>query len=529
MATSGKQRRGPDLPGKGPAAQDQQQEQLPDFEQVIQGGELSADVAGQLQPQMGNDAILALLAQTAASEQAAQAAAEQEEEELLEIDEDAADMELEVKALGGSGGGGGAPSSPTDTDPWDVGLLFGGEDDPEAPTAAQAGAKAGSGARAATTVATDRWAEEDDCLPLGAFDRVDGALGTTPPLGETRREGDGRLRAVEAALKNPSTIGRKGIEPESLVDRTDHLDPIGRPASIGRFMMRSASRLQSRVLARVVSGPASALIPAATGHAGAAARMSSLAVCVEALEGQGDKTDRAVALSLCRDAWPDAVISARYVAKSRRLVAPEIFAHVRKDTAPTQSPAAHSAARTHARELAATRLGNAALARIIPHGFIPDIPALIETRPPPSPLMDPDLAAADAALERFITGKAPTDLPPEPILDEQRTQPMLNAASTLINAMGRAQVEFAAAALAISRVRPSLDLEQTLSYADKALRNLARSIVTDGDRLHKAVGTPIMHLGQLPEQVRGNINQSAEALRALRIWAFSALVQEMNQ
>ena len=75
----------------------------------------------------------------------------------------------------------------------------------------------------------------------------------------------------------------------------------------------------------------------------------------------------------------------------------------------------------------------------------------------------------------------------------------------------------------------SLELEQTLAYADKALRQLARAVVLEGDRLHKAIGTPLVIAGALPEGVHANITQSAEALHGLRTWAFSALVQEMNQ
>jgi hypothetical protein len=528
MATSGKQRRGLDLPGKGPAQQDQQQEQLPDFDQVMEGSEMSAEVAGQLQPQMGNEAILALLARTASTEQAAQGGGEQEEEELVEVDEELEDLELEVKAVGGTGGSG-APSTPSDADPWDVGLLFGGEDDPDDPRTTRAGPRMASPATAASAGSPEQWKDNDDSLPSDAFDRVDAALGTTPPRGEDRRSGDATLRAVEAGLQRPSTIGRRGLKPESLIDRTDHLDPIGRPAAIGRFMCASAGRFQSRALARVLSGPASVLVPEATGHSGAAARMAALAVCVEAFEGGGAETDRSVALSLCRDAWPDAVIAARHIAQTQRLVAPAILAHIRGPEAPIPEERAHSASSTRTRALASTHLGNCALETVIPHGFIPTIPPLTSPQAPPSPTLGPDLAAADAALERFITGRDATDLPPEPILDWEMTQPILNAATALINAMGRAQVEFSAAALAVSRVRPSGGLEQTLRYADRALRELARSVVSDGDRLHKAIGTPLMGIGELPSTVQHSIGQSADALHGLRIWAFSTLVQEMNR
>jgi hypothetical protein len=528
MASSGKERKGVDLPGKAAPARDDAQKTLPDFDQVIEGAEISAEIAGQLQPQMGNEAIQALLAQTGSTAQGL-LENEEQEEEVIQQEEEFEELELEVKAVGGGGGAGGAPSAPSDADPWDVGHLFGGDEDPEDEGTTTAKPKASPSVTMSTDVSPDRWAEESDEFPPDAFEQVNKALEMTPPRGEDDRSADSRFRAVEAALQLPSTIGRKGIEPESLVDRTSHLDPIGRPAAIGRFLSTSATRFRARVLARVLGGPASILVPRASGHAGATARLASLAICVEALEGGGEDTDRAVAVSLCRDVWPDAVIAARHVARSNRLMAPDILAQVRGPAPVHPETPQHSAVTTRARNLATTHLGTQALQRVVPPGFIPIIPSVIPPVPPASPIQNPQIAAADAALEQFIAGKSASDLPTESILAREMAQPTLNAATALINAMGRSQVEFAAAALAVSRVRPSLELEQTLNYADKALRQLARAVVLEGNRLNNTVGQPFRSARTVADHVQQSVNESASALRSLRIWAFSALIQEMNQ
>ena len=84
-------------------------------------------------------------------------------------------------------------------------------------------------------------------------------------------------------------------------------------------------------------------------------------------------------------------------------------------------------------------------------------------------------------------------------------------------------------ALAIARVNPDTPLEHTLVHADRALRQLARSVVAEGDTLHKAIGAPLTILDDLPGRVRQNIMASAEALHGLRTWAFCTLIQAMNR
>ena len=111
------------------------------------------------------------------------------------------------------------------------------------------------------------------------------SLGKTPVMKEEYRAGDSRYRAIEFGLQTPHAIGRRTLAPESMIDRTDHLDPIGRAAAIGRFLSNNATKEGARTVARLTSMPAAILLTPSTGHAGAAARLATLTVCAEAKEG----------------------------------------------------------------------------------------------------------------------------------------------------------------------------------------------------------------------------------------------------
>jgi hypothetical protein len=64
-----------------------------------------------------------------------------------------------------------------------------------------------------------------------------------------------------------------------------------------------------------------------------------------------------------------------------------------------------------------------------------------------------------------------------------RTEKALAAARDLVTAMGRAQVELAAAAGAVRSVCPTAPVSAVLEGADHALRHLARAVVDAGQRL----------------------------------------------
>lgn len=528
MAISHEQRKKLGLPTQDAA--DQQQEQTSSLEKIEEGQEISPDTAEKLQPQMGNLAVQALLAQTQSTTQTSTGTADFElAEEIQEQGDEYEGGSLDVGDVsfgggGGGGGGGDGAGIPVEQNPWEVQHLFGGDDDdtPKKPTPKRT-RRAPPQQRTAVDpnlgLTTD-----DERLPDGEMDHIQKSLGATPVMKEEYRAGDSRYRAIEFGLQTPHAIGRRKLVPESMVDRTDHLDPIGRATSIGRFLSTNATNESARGIARLTGTPASVLLTPSTGHAGAAARLATLTVCAEAQEGDATHSDRAVAVSLCRDVWGHALDSARKVASTGRVVAPQIVAAAGEimDESDGQ-PKFH----TTSGAMAAIRLGTQALEAIIPAPIVPEIPSL-NFAEAPAPITDNiAMAAADAALASFTGGLNAAELPNEQVLDTVTLQPVLDAATALVNAMGRAQVEFAAATIALKRVRPGAPSLSILNHADKALRQLARTVVLNGDKLHRARGMPVAATGDLTHNSIHSMRQSAQSLSALRTWVFSSIAEAL--
>jgi len=526
VAISHEQRKKLGLPSQDAA--DQQQEQTSSLEKIEEGQEISPDVAERLQPQMGNLAVQALLAQTQSSSQTATGTADFElAEEIQEQGEEYEGGSLDVGDISFGGGGGGSDDGgaiPIEMNPWEVEHLFGGDDDdtPRKPTPKKprrAPPQQQSVAEPQTDLSTD-----DERLPESEMDHIEESLGKTPVMKEEYRAGDSRYRAIEFGLQTPHAIGRRTLAPESMIDRTDHLDPIGRASAIGRFLSNNATEEGARTVARLTSMPAAILLTPSTGHAGAAARLATLTVCAEATEGGATHSDRAVAVSLCRDAWGHALESARKVAATGRVVAPHIVEAAGEVMDESQDqPKFHMTNEA----MAAIRLGTQALDTIIPTPVIPEIPSL-HFAAPPAPISDnPAIAAVDAALASFTGGASSVELPNERVLDTTTLQPVLDAATALVNAMGRAQVEFAAATIALKRVRPGSQSLSILKHADKALRQLARTVVRQGDTLHRARGMPVAATGDMTQNAIESMRQSAQSLSSLRQWVFSSIAEAL--
>src|SRR6185436_1659555 len=102
---------------------------------------------------------------------------------------------------------------------------------------------------------------------------------------EADRSGDAVYRAVEAVLGDPKALAHPMPAPEALTDRARPDDPIGRATSIGRFVGEAGVGRLAVSVARVLSGVGAAIVGEEEGHAGAVARLASLAVTAEALEG----------------------------------------------------------------------------------------------------------------------------------------------------------------------------------------------------------------------------------------------------
>ena len=521
MSISQEQRKKLGLPQTDVA--DSERERTPSIGRLEEGQEVSPEVAERLQPQMGNLAVQALLTRTASSTQTSTGTADMElAEEIGEsVDEEyeGGDLSLPAMQMGG-GGGDGLPGTHM---PWEVGFLFGGDDEPTDTPKRKRRQRSRHIERQEEDENPDL--PEDDHIP-DDVDHIEHTMGKTPPMKEEFRAGDARYRVIEAGLSSPHAIGRRSLKPESMVDRIDSLDPIGRATAISSFLSRHAASQLARALATAVSGPASILVPEETGHAGAAARMASLTVCAQATEGGGTAADSAVQIALSEDAWFEALDAARALAESGHVVAPEIVA--RAGINPSGTEAANDRGTAKVADLPSIRLGQHALKHLLPAVDLPPIPR-IHIPSPKRPNHDPAVAAVDLLLEEMTGGQSPTDLPAENRLEAPLIAPVLKGATELVNQMGRAQVELAAAAIAISKINPKVPIKGTLMHADRALRELARSVVRQGDELHRSTGAPLVVLDDLPERAVDKIRASAEALRALRAWSFSAIAEALHR
>lgn len=497
-----------------------------DMEALEEGKDLHPEAAQRLQNRVGNQALANVLNRNNAAPQGADLSVEMEEEEgqeqeaeedVKESEDEGVEAEETQRQFGGSGGGGGGGGG-AGANPWEMDEMFGGDDDEGGgkPTRRRRMRPSairnfpGLGAQDLLPPKPKNALEDDD---LDAIERALGPL----PAAATARWGDALYQAVEPALLDPRRLGRRtSLEPEDLVDSTGVLDPLGRPAEMGRFLADACDGLLSRSLARVLGGPSAALLAPATGHAGAAARLASLAVCVEALEGGGLATDRAVAVALRRDAWPAAMEAASGVDAASRLRAPHLLTRL-LGADPADEPPVDEAA------LETAPIGGRALEAVIPSGQRPAIPHVNLSEVPFVAEQDEEVAAVDAVLARLTGGADPADIPPDPTLSIQNVSPVLEAATGLINALSRAQVELAAAALAVRKVHPRAPVRRVLARADEALLTMARSVMSAGRRLEKLVGQPMNAAREQAAAQVEQLREAATALAALRVWAFSAL------
>lgn len=509
--------------GREPGRQGDAFTQKQDLEALEEGKDLNAETAQRLQKTVGNQALNNIMNRNNPASQGADLSVEMEqeeeqqqesEEELGDKEEEGAEHEESQRAFGGSGGGGAGGAG---GDPWDLENLFGGDDEPD-----DSGKPRRKRRMRGSPIRNFPGLGAQDLLPPKPGDAVDEAhineiearLG---PLGAaTARWGDAIYQAVEPALVDPRLLGRRSaIEPEDLVDTTGVMDPLGRPAEIGRFLMDAADGLLSRSLARVLAGPSAALLVGSTGHAGAAARLASLTVSVEALEGGGAALDRAAAVALRRDAWPTAMQAASGVDAFGRLRAPQLLQNIlgAAGAGDELPPAAEEP----------TPIGGRALDRIVPSGATPTIPGLDLSFIPSLPEEDEAVSAIDALLARMTNGPEVGDLPPDPNLSIAQVSPVLEAATGLVNALSRTQVELTAAALAVRRVHPRAPVKGVLVRADEALAQIARAVVGAGRKLERLVGQPLLTASEQAAEQIGQLREANTALSALRVWALSSL------
>ena len=306
-------------------------------------------------------------------------------------------------------------------------------------------------------------------------------------------------------------LARPEWAPEDLL----HLHRSGAPlivaGEIGGFLAAHAQQPRSTHWGALLHQGVPAALHCRTGFTSTVAATAHLTTCAQAAQLNGNHTTRAVATALQWQAWSDTVTTARTLAKEGRLHAPTILLKQLGST------------RVYCEDPVDSILDplcRAAIRHVLPKGFIPDIPVFQIT---PKAKEDTELIRSlDAALKMF-TGSSSSDTDDrEKTIRAQDLEPHLYAARQLLNAIGRSQVEFATAALAVLRVQPLAPVLPILKQADQELRVLARSAVQAGKIISSMIGRSI-HEGQ------GSIQQGIHQLEACKKRLVQTQEQRFNQ
>jgi hypothetical protein len=496
--------------------------------------ELTSDLAQQLQPAVGNEALQAMMSteQDEESELGRDAAQDEEHDHDLELgqdDEFDLNQELSIPSFGGSPG---APDAPGDN-PWTADQIFGGEDDPDSPTARPRRKPRGRRRRKLKTqdeliAQTTRESEVDPAVDVAR--EVSSQL---PPLTNqdfVDRSGDAVFDTIEDSLRSPAKLGRPDWRPEDLIESDFSVEPLMMSAELGSFLGKEGVSIRARSVSRLLGSAQASLIPHTAGYSGAAARMASLTICAQAEEARsstGETRDeaqqrrqvaRAMRIAMEWDAWPDTVEHARALAAEGKLHAPLIFERVSRGSPavePSLSPTEPDP------------LVRAGLDHILPSGFVPSIPDLAPLHRE-TPAADPSVDELDAILTRLTTGTSKQEPPDDTVLDSSEVQPCLYATRHLLNAIGRLQVEAAAGALAAVQAEPRASVLPLLERTDQVLRGLARGTVQSGRALTSLVGQPREDVyDSALDSVRA-ITEIRQALVALQEWTKSSLAASVS-
>ena len=475
-----------------------------ELEGLDQTQDMDSERAVKLQPHLGNQTIQDLIDRLRNVNNSINDL--ENTEEQIEEKEDEFDLEEELQGQGFGGGDGG--SGATSENPWEMEVFYGGDDD-DKPTKKRVKRLRRSQNEALLADEEEQHTENQQ----KDISQID-ALLPRPKQGE--RSGDAVYKAVEVVLQDPRTLFGDSLDPQDLAKRYGVADPVRAPVEIGRFMAKNAQSPVATSLGHILGGPVASLVSPQGGFSTAIARLATLAVCAEAAEANGAQTDRAVALSLRRNTWTKTVELSRQLAQKGQLHAPTICASV-------FGPPKESSKRLPAPSI----LGGAALSHILPKSM-PISKPYLAVPPPPEVSEDETLSFIDATLAKLTGGQDPTTYTP-PVTDQKMLTPALMSANQLLNALGRAQVEFGAAAIAIKTISPHAAVQATLKSADAALRQLARATVIAGRQLESFRGKPHQSIENISKSPLYTLEETAKALTALKTWGFSTLAGAMDQ
>ena len=477
------------------AALDQQRQ----LEGLEEGQELDSAQAAQLQPNLGNQSVQDLINRL-----------NNVENDLSQLDQEGADLEeeqqedldFEEDLTSSFGGGGGPEGGSASANPWETEFFYGGDDDEE-------GAKHKKRRRRRRVDYLPTQEEDDKEEKQAPRKPIMEDVLPTPVQGT--RSGDAQYKTVELCLQNPMEIFGQSLDPDDLKSRKGHLDPIRGPIDIGRFFSQSAQHPFAQNLSSILGAPIAPLLAPQGGSSTAIARLATLTICAEASEGGFERTDNAISLLLHKSSWSQAVQAAKYLSQKGQLHAPKICSLVlgqeledRYNHLPSPNP-----------------LGGAALKETLPFPLPVSKPYL--ALPPQEEEEKDDLVALlDRTMSTLITGMTP-EQQKKTTVDYEILQPALKSANGLLGALGRAQVEFAAAAISVKNTFSEASTISTLKYADTALRQLAQATVRAGKTLEGLYGSDITKAQENSSTSIRLLEETTLAMKSLREWCFSTL------
>ena len=482
---------------------EQLQEQLQTPEHFEEGSELDNSKAVRMQLHSGNEAIQDLLDRldnidSALSDLDKQGQDEEFEEEL-ELD-----VEHAASIKGGTDDG-----VDDDEDPWAQEYFYGGDDDPIQMKRKRKMRKRVTQIIDSKETMSNKEAnapsppELDDIMP-------------SPKQG--LRTGDARYLAPEMSLADVSALIGHSLQPEDLQHRSSTNDPIRLPVELGQFLEDHSGNELVASWGAMLGAPDPSLLSPQGGFSTAVGRLASLSVCAEAMQGPPEEIDTAVQLALHQNVWEHCRDIAKSLAQRGALHAPKIALlalnrlNIPRSKTPLPKP---------------NLLGGSALAKILPPNMAFLTPCL--SVPPEEKIEDDDLLAQlDMALAEF-TGVDPFLPPQAPVVTAELIQPALQSTNGLLNAIGRTQVEMAAASVAVHRVNELAPILDVLEHCDDVLRKIARRAINAGKKLENSINQQLFESQIVLDTCLQDLIDCHQDLMALKKWALMTFASGIQQ
>lgn len=464
---------------------------------------MGPDSATSLQESVGNEALNAMLADVGRVE-GPELEEEQEQEQEQEQDQDQdqesdTGMDEGFSDLLGSLGARESMVASADVQDWE--RMFGGDPDEEPPPERRVH-------RIPDALKPPVQPAQADAA-LAPKKKKELAL-ALPPLGELgQAERDERFDALWAWLRDPYAAVDPGFEPESLVDDEGSL---ARVTALSRFVRGHFRSPLARAMASL-GRP----LPGGPGMAGQVARAGAVvelgALCEPVVV---EVANRACAAALETDAPVHARSAARLCMEERKLRADlvtEVALYAEAEHEPDLLPLPSLDERAEA--LLAAGLAAAACLAPIPN------PGRHAERSRPDNTGDASTAELDALLMELTGGQLPSNE-----VDYEVLGPILKGADNQLLFAGRAQVELAAAGIALRRVagRGAREPVRHLLFAvDRELRDIAKSTARASQHLERLIGDDLDNARAEIHTSELELDALAARLRRVREAAIEAL------